>query len=56
MDPINQTEIMDDLESFFRCLHLREFFIEEEEEDDADNLFHSPSIWMPQKGRGTPTE
>ena len=29
---------MDDLESFFKCLHLREFFIEEEEEeDDADS-------------------
>ena len=39
---LNKIKTVDDLDSFFRCLRLREFFIdeEEEEENDADILFH----------------
>ena len=50
---------MDDLESFFRRLCLKEFFIhvdeEEEEENDVDILF-PPSTWMPPKCRDTALE
>ena len=49
---LNITEIMNDLESFFRRLHQREHFIdEEEEEDDTNTSFRSPNTWMPPKGR-----
>ena len=48
---------MDDLESFFSCLRLREYFIDEEEEDDDVNtLFCSPRKWMPPKGRDAALE
>ena len=53
---LNKTEIMDDLESFIRHLHLRKYFIDEEEEDDANTLFHLPSTWMPPKGRDAALE
>ena len=48
----NRDEILDDLESYFRLLHLKEFFLDEDEINDAAprSLFHPPSSWMPTKG------
>ena len=42
-------EILDDLENYFRRLHLKEFFLEEakEEQNDAQTQFRLPSTWMP---------
>ena len=50
---INEKQLLDNLESYFRRLHLKEFFMEEEEEvrNDVDISFHPPSTWMPPKGR-----
>ena len=42
---MKKEEILDILEKFFRRLRLKEFFQEEEEEEmDADNLFHLPEL------------
>ena len=51
---LNKKEVVDDLERYFRRLHLGEFFVdiwEEEEENDTSTEFHSPSSWIPPKGR-----
>ena len=51
---INKEEILDDLESYFRRLRLKEYFLEEEneeEQNDAQILLRPPSTWMPPKGR-----
>ena len=56
---IEKEQILDDLEKFFRRLHLKEFFLEEEEveeESDARALFHPPSSWMPPKRRDAALE
>ena len=54
---LNNVEIMDDLERNFRRLRLNEFFSDaEEERDDAEMLFRSPSTWMPPKGRDAALE
>ena len=43
---------LDNIESYFRRLRLKVFFIDaEEEEDDADVQFRPTSTWMPPKGR-----
>ena len=43
---MKKEEILDDLEKFFRRLRVKEFFQEEEEEEtDADKLFH-PLVFM----------
>ena len=49
---------MDDLESLFRCLRLREFFIDEEEEEEnhVDILFNSPTHGCHQKLETLPSE
>ena len=41
---IRKEEILDDLEKYFRRLRLKEFFLEEEEEEDSDanSLFRPP--------------
>ena len=45
-------EIPDNLEKFFRRLPLKEFFLEEkEEENDAQTLVCLPSAWIPPKRR-----
>ena len=43
---------MDDLESFFRRSRLKEFFLDEDENNDAEpqSQFRPPSLWMPPKG------
>ena len=52
---IEKEQILDDLEKFFRRLRLKEFFLEEEEEDsDARTLLHPPNTWMPLKGEMLP--
>ena len=54
---LDKNQLLDDLESFFRRLCLKEFFLdleymyEEEEEEEERNIFHPPSKWMPPKGR-----
>ena len=50
----NIMEIIDDLESYFKLLHLREFFLDTQEggeDNEADILFTCLSSWMPTKGR-----
>ena len=53
---LDEDQLLDDLESFFRRLRLREFFLdpeeeEYEEEEEERNIFRPPSKWMPPKGR-----
>ena len=54
---VNQGEVLDDLESYFRRLRLKEFFADQ---DDAENIiqepFRPPSKWMPPKGRDATLE
>ena len=48
----DKDEILDDLERYFRCLRLKEFFLDDEEQsddDDAQPHFCPPSMWMPPK-------
>ena len=51
----NHEEILDDLESYFRRLCLKEFFLDEDEDtsDSAETQtpFRPPSQWMPLKGK-----
>ena len=48
----DENQLLDDLESFFRWLRLREFFLDQENEVmNERNTFHPPSKWMPPKGR-----
>ena len=51
----NHEEILDDLESYFMCLCLKECYLDEDEDtsDSAEThtLFCPPSQWMPPKGR-----
>ena len=55
---LNKTEILHDLESFFTCLRLKEFFTDEEEKggNDVNNPFRPLSTWMPRKGRDAALE
>ena len=49
----DKDEILDDLESYFRRLRLKEFFLDNEEhsdDDDAQPRFRPLSTWMPPKG------
>ena len=46
---LDENQLLDDLESFFRHLRLRESFLDPEEEER--NIFRPPSKWMPPKGR-----
>ena len=49
---LDKNQLLDNLESFFRWLCLREFLLHQESEDITDqNTFHPPSKWMPPKGR-----
>ena len=53
---INKNELLDNLESYFRRLCIKEFFLEdiadaEEEQNDTPTLFCPPSTWMPPKGK-----
>ena len=54
---LDENQLLDDLESFFRRLCLKEFFLDpdeeeyEEEEEEERNIFCFPSKWMPPKGR-----
>ena len=50
---LDEDQLLDDLDSFFRRLRLREFFLDpEEDEENVDmNTFRPPSKWMPPKGR-----
>ena len=51
---INKEKILDDLESYFRHSRLKEYFLEEENEEDQNDAqisLRPPSTWMPPKGR-----
>ena len=49
---VNQDEVLDDRESYFRCLHLNEFFADQDKvESTKQELFCPPSKWMPPKGK-----
>ena len=49
---LDENQLLDDLESFFRRLRLREFFLDLEDEESSEiNIFRPPSKWMPPKGR-----
>ena len=51
---INKEDVFGALESYFRCLRLKEYFLEEdneEEQSDAQISLCPPSTWMPPKGR-----
>ena len=49
---LDENQLLDHLESFFRRLRLREFFLDlEDEENNERNAFHPPSKWIPPKGR-----
>ena len=55
----NNEIILDDLEGYFRRLRLKEFFLDEEEENDnaeTQSQFRPSSKWMPPKGRDTALE
>ena len=55
---VRKEEILDDLKSYFRHLRLKEFFLEEaeEEQNDAQIQLCPPSTWMPPKGRDSALE
>ena len=54
---LNTEAVRDDLERSFRRLRLKEFFLEENEDDDINNIDTSPpSIWMPLKSRDAALE
>ena len=56
---LNKREILDDLESYFRHLRLKGFFLDTEEKgenNDAMTSFRAPSTWMPPKGRDAALE
>ena len=56
---LNKTEILDDLESYFRRLRLKEYFLDaqtEGEDNDAETSFRTPSTWMSPKGRDAALE
>ena len=45
---LDKDQLLDDLESFFRCIHLKEFFLDSDEEyheeaEEERNIFHPPS-------------
>ena len=51
---LDENQLLDDLESFFRRLRLKEFFLdpeEEYEEEEERNIFRTPSKWMLPKRR-----
>ena len=54
---VNENEILDDLESYFRRLRLKEFFADQDEAENTEQeLFRPPSKWMPPKGRDATLE
>ena len=58
---LDENQLLDDLESFFRHLHLREFFLgpeveEYEEEEEEGNTFRPSGKWMPPKRRNAVLE
>ena len=54
---INEDEILNDLESYFRHLRLKEFFADQDEvENTEQELFCPPSTWMPPEGRDATLE
>ena len=54
--------VLDDLEGYFRCLRLKELFLDEDDEEEESNnaatqiQFRPPSMWMPPKGRDAALE
>ena len=50
---LDENQLLDDLEDFFRRLCLREFFLDQEADEKMNkrNTFCSPSVWMSPKGR-----
>ena len=54
----NRDMILDDLEGYFRRLCLKEFFLDEEDSDNAETQtqFGPPSTWIPPKGRDAALE
>ena len=55
---IRKEEILIDLEKFFRGFRRKKFFSEKEEEQDSDaqTLFHPLNAWMPPKRRDAAME
>ena len=54
---VDKDQILDDLESYFRRLRLREFFADQDEAESTEQeLFRPPSKWMPPKGRDATLE
>ena len=54
---VNQDAVLDDLESYFRLIHLKEFFaVQDEVESSEEELFRPTSNWMPPKGRDATLE
>ena len=55
---LNKKEILGHLESFFRCVCLKEFFMDEEQKggNDMGIPFRPQSTWMPPKGRDAAVE
>ena len=52
----DRNQLVDDIESFFRRLRLKEFFIDLEEDQDEVSPFRPPSTWMPPKERDAALE
>ena len=50
---LDENQLLEDLESFFRGLRLREYFLDLEDPDvnDERNILRTPSVWMPPEGR-----
>ena len=48
----NRDDILNYVESYFRRLRLKEFFLNEDKNNDAEphSQFRPPSTWMPPKG------
>ena len=58
---LNSEAVWDHLERYFRRLCLREFFLDDEEDEEISNTdistqFRPPSSWMPPKGRNAALE
>ena len=54
---LNKDHLVDDLESYYRHIHLKKFFLDQTEEDsDIVSPFHPRSTWMPPKGRNAALE
>ena len=58
---VNKEAVLDDLEGYFRRLNLKEFFLDEDDEEISDNAevqtqFRPPSRWMSPEGRDASLE